>query len=363
MLERLVLATQGRGLDQTVISLVDNGSVAASLIREGIPVQSLGMRRHGSLPDPLAVLRLARLLRRAKGDVIQCWMYHANLLAAVAAPLAGAARPIWGIRAGSVPRGRERTRTILTARLSARLAGVLARGVVVNGQRARATHIAQGYPAPLFEVIPNGFDLHRWHPDTAARATVRHALGLDANTPLIGYVANVRPIKDHATFFAAARQLVDAGSPAHFLLAGVDTTPENPVVRNLLAAHNLVGLVHALGERADVVTLTQALDIASLTSVDESFPNVVAEAMACAIPVVSTDAGDARDILGPEGRIRPVGDAAGVASDWQALLALTSTEREAIGGRLRVRVCEHYSMDAVAAQFIAYYRRMSPRHS
>jgi glycosyltransferase involved in cell wall biosynthesis len=362
MLERLVLATHGGTLEHEVITLVGGGAVADSLLRAGVSVHSLEMRREGNVPDPSAPFRLAALLRQARGDVIQGWMYHANLLAGVAAPLAALPRPIWGIRTASAPVGRERTRTILTARLAARLAFVLARGVVVNGRRARDTHVAAGYPARLFEIIPNGIDASRWAPNAEARAAVRRELGLEVDAALIGYVANLRPIKDHATFLAAARRLVDAGSPAHFLLVGVDATMRHPALGALVSAHGLEGRVHALGERDDIVRLTQALDVASLTSVEESFPNVVAEAMACGVPVVSTDVGDAREILGPHGRVVGLGDADAIAREWRVMLDLPPEARIALGEQLRARVSREYSMEAVADRYVRYYRRMSPRH-
>lgn len=363
MLERLVLATHGAELEHEVIALVAGGAVAERLRDAGVAVRSLAMRREGRLPDPRAIYRLAALLRRARGDVVQGWMYHANLLAGFATPVAGLPRPIWGIRAASVPVDRERTRTIATARVAARFAFLLARGVVVNSRRARDTHLAEGYPARLFEIIPNGVDATRWIPDPAARRTVRHELGTSEDVPLIGYVANLRPIKDHATFLAAARRLVDSGSPAHFLLAGVDATADHPMVRDLVTTYGLSDRVHALGERDDIVRLTQALDVASLTSVDESFPNVVAEAMACGVPVVSTDVGDARDILGPEGHVVAVGDVDGIARAWRDMLAMPRDARIALGARLRARVQQEYSMEAVAEHFTRYYRRMSRRHS
>ena len=362
MLERLVLATHGGPLEHEVITLVGGGAVSDNLVRAGVRVRSLGMRREGSVPDPTAPFRLAALLRDARGDVIQGWMYHANLLAGLAAPLAALPRPIWGIRTASAPVGRERARTVATARVAARLAFLLARGVVVNGRRARDTHVAAGYPARLFEVIPNGIDASRWTPNPEAREPVRRELGIGPDAPLIGYVANVRPIKDHATFFAAARRLVDAGSAAHFLIAGVDATASHPTVRALIAAHGLEGRVHALGERDDIVRLTQALDVASLTSVEESFPNVVAEAMACGVPVVSTDAGDALEIMGPHGHAVALGDVDAIAREWRAMLDLPGDARTALGAQLRARVQREYSMHAVAARYTAYYRRMSPRH-
>lgn len=360
MLERIVRATRAHGVEHVVITLADGGEVADALRAADITVHSLGMRRTGTMPDVGAVWRLASLLRDVRPSLVQAWMYHANLLAAVASPLAGTGRAVWGIRAASLPAGRERRRTIALARASARVAGVLARAVIVNGTRANRTHVEAGYPAARMIVIPNGFDTRLWRPDAAARDSVREELGLAPDALLVGMVANFRPIKDHRTLFRAIAAVRRTGIEAHLLLAGVDSafgTPE--LARMILEELGPEPGVSALGSRADVPRLTAALDVATLTSIDESFPNVVAEAMACGVPVVSTDAGDVIDILGASDDVVPVGDHDALARRIGRWLSQPHAARRAHGATLRSRVTSRYDLEVVARQFIDTWSRLA----
>src|SRR5512133_2502381 len=95
MLYKLALATRSRrGVRHAVVSLMDDGTYGPKLRAEGISVTSLGMRQ--GVPDPAATLRLVRVVRRERPDVIQTWMYHADLSGGVVGRLARIP-VVWGI--------------------------------------------------------------------------------------------------------------------------------------------------------------------------------------------------------------------------------------------------------------------------
>ena len=360
MLQRIVAETGGSGIQHQVISLTAGGEVADELRAMGVPVASLDMRRTGTVPDLHAIWRLATYLRDGAPHVVQAWMYHANVLASVASLLAGTGRAVWGVRAASLPTGHERTRTIVLARVSAALAGSLARGVVVNGDRARQTHLAAGYPSAKMVTIPNGYDLAVWHFDESARVHVRRELGIGPDALIIGMIANFRPIKDHRTFFRAIAELRRTHSNIHVLLAGVDTGAGVPEFRRLVEQElGSAAGVSALGSRGDVPRLTAALDVAVLSSIDESFPNVVAEAMACEVPVVTTDAGDVRTILGGDDDVVSVGDHRALAERLRWWLDQSRESRREHGAVLRARIARRYSLAAVAQQYARYWRALA----
>ncbi|HKY71386.1 MAG TPA: glycosyltransferase, partial [Nitrospira sp.] len=112
-------------------------------------------------------------------------------------------------------------------------------------------------------------------------------------------------MKDHATFLEAAQSVVRARPLARFVLVGKDTETLAP----LASEKGLKDAILLLGYQSDVASLLPAMDIVCLSSAfGEGFPNVLGEAMACAIPCVSTDVGDARNILGDTGIVVPARD-------------------------------------------------------
>jgi glycosyltransferase involved in cell wall biosynthesis len=108
--------------------------------------------------------------------------------------------------------------------------------------------------------------------------------------------------------------------------------------------------------------LTAALDIATCSSYSESFPNIIGEAMACAVPCVVTDVGDAARIVAETGCVVPPKDAPALASALRELIELGPAGRQELGLRARARVEERYSLDSVVWQYETLYERLMKRH-
>lgn len=356
MLHRLLRDTDRTAAESMVVSLTAGGAMADSIRSLGVPVQSLDMRR--GMPNPLAALRLVSILRRFRPDVLQTWLYHADLLGLVAGRLAGVPVITWNIRCSTMDERYRRGAGGMVVRLLAKLSR-WPDAIVVNSTSGRVFHESLGYRPRRWVMIPNGFDLQTFRPDRTAYARLRTELDLAPNTPLVGLVARADPIKDHPTFLLAAAQLRSARPDVHFVLAGGGVDKGNRALAEHIAALRLDGAVHLLGERKDVAAVTAALDLATCSSLSEGFPNVVGEALACGVPVVSTDVGDAAMILGDAGAIVPPSDAVALAAAWGRLLSLPLEQRSALGARGRESIGARFDLHAVAARYVAFYRELS----
>ena len=333
-----------------IVSLLDEGVWGARLREAGVELHTLGLRRKWMAP--LALARLARLARAGRADIVQTWLYHADLLGLVAGALTG--RPvIWTLRGSHLRLDIYGLETRLLVRLLTGLSGC-PRAIVANAEAGESWHRAIGYHARRWEVISNGIDTDAFRPDPAARASVRQELGLPADALLIGNMSRHDPMKDHPTLFAAFRNL--AGR-AWLLLAGDGTGPHNPVLARQIAAAGIDPVrVQRLGRRADVPRLLAALDVAALSSAfGEGFPNVVAEGMACGIPTVATDIGDAGRIVGDCGVVTPVADAPALAAGINRLLDLEAAAKTDLARRSRARIVQQFSIPAMVAAYTRLY--------
>ena len=209
-------------------------------------------------------------------------------------------------------------------------------------------------------VIPNGFDLAAFRPDPPARWSVRHELSIPAETPLIGLVGRFHPQKDHQTFVQAAAWLHTRLPETHFLLCGDGITWENPTLAAWIETAGLRPCFHLLGRRDDIPRLTAALDLASSSSAyGEGFSNVIGEAMACGVPCVVTDVGDAALLVGSTGRVVPPRTPQALAQEWYALLALEREGKEQLGRAARQRIEAHFSLPAIVARYEALYAALA----
>jgi len=354
MLVKLLGTMDRARFEPVVLSLMPGGTNRAALEGLGVAVHDAGMRR--GLPGPGTLGRLAGLARGIAPDLVQGWMYHGNL-AADWVRRRSPADPamVWNIRHSLHDIRREKPLTRAVIRLGARLCGH-ARAVVCNSQVALEQHAAAGYDRTRLVMIPNGFDLDRFGPDPAARAAVRGDLGLGPDAVLVGMVARRHPMKGHADFLRMAAAVAPGRADVHFLLAGPDVVPGHRELDRLAGVPGLDGRVHLLGARADAPRLMAALDVLVVASLyGEGFPNVLGEAMACGVPCVTTDVGDAAAVAGPAGRVATPGDPAGLAAAVGGILDLPAAGRADLGRRGRERIRARYSLAAVARRYEELY--------
>jgi glycosyltransferase involved in cell wall biosynthesis len=362
MLYRLLDRSDRRRFQHVVVSLTDEGALGRAIRDLGVPVRTLGMRR--GIPDIRAVWRLARLMGRERPAVIQTWLYHADLVGLIAGKLAGIRTTVWNVQCSDMDMRQYSRSSRLTRRLLSALSAAPA-AVIVNSERGHLVHQRIGYRPRRWVIIPNGIDLARFRPDPEASVRLRKELGLPLSARLIGMVARYDPMKDHATFLRAAAEFLRNGAAGaqadvHFVLVGRGVTWENPRLRALADSLGLRAHLHLLCERGDVECLLPGLDLASLSSLfGEGWPNVVGEAMACGVPCVVTDVGDARAIVGETGRVVPPADPEALARAWAELLACSEEERRALGAAARERIAVHFSLERVVRQYEDLYEELA----
>jgi len=353
VLYRLLAHQDREAWPSIVVSLTGGGVIADRIHALGVEVFSLEMSP--GRVSLLAFFRLIHLIRSRKPDVVQTWMYHANLMGGLAARLAGIKHVIWGLRHTRLDPARDKRSTILVANLAGRLSTWIPVHIVCCSQSTYDSHLSYGYATDRMTVIPNGYDLERFKPDPDAAASLRVELGVDAETALIGMAARIHPLKDHPGFIQAARRLVDAGVDARFLLCGFGVTRENEALMGWIDSEGLLNHVYVLGVRKDMPCIYAGLDVATLASYGEGFPNVVAESMACGTLTVATDVGDVAEIIGDAGWVVPPGDPEALAEAWLAALALIPKARELLGMQARARIWSNFSIASMVSKYEVLY--------
>ena len=340
-----------------VVSMTHTGTVGHNLRALGIPVESLDMRP--GMPNPVALIRLIRHLRRLKPDVVHTWMYHADLMGGVAARLAGVSALAWCIRHSNLAAANNRPQTLAVVRVNAILSHRVPDRILCCSEAARNNHVAFGYAPDKMVVVPNGFDITYFKPDPNARLSVRAELGLPLDMPLVGLIGRWEPQKNHAGFFSAAAALHLKRPDVHFLLAGQGVDSSNQILEKTVAANGLVSVTHLLGQRHDAPRLIAALDVLASSSHGEAFPNVLGEAMASGVPCAVTDVGDSSYIVGDTGRVVRSGDMEGLAQAIDSLLEMPAEAARTLGARARARVVEHFEIGKIVRRYEAFYEELA----
>ncbi|MEN3111355.1 glycosyltransferase [Uliginosibacterium paludis] len=354
-LERLLPALAARGFTLAVVSLREPQPVGARLRELGIEVHELGMRP--SRPSLAGLIRLWRVVRRFRPDVLQGWMYHGNLAAQLARLAAPRAKVLLSIHQTLARLELESLATRTVIRLDAWLSRFAA-SVLYVAQAAVAQHEAAGYARRAL-VLPNPLDTGVFRPDAQARAAVRQALGIGEAQFVMTLLGRFHPAKNHEGFLRAAACVAAERPEVVFLMAGLEVESANPTLAPLLAAPALQGRVRALGPRDDVPQLLAASDLLVLSSIQEALPNVVMEAMSCAVPCVVTDVGDAARMIGDTGWLVAPGDEAALAEAMVLALDEPATSLAQRAAAARNRAVTHFGLDAVTARHAALYRSLA----
>jgi sugar transferase (PEP-CTERM/EpsH1 system associated) len=333
----------------TVIAVTTSGPLAARL-PAGVAVHALG-KRPGV--DPAAVVRLTRLLRRLRPDIVHSRNWGA-FDAVAAARLAGVPVVIHGEhgREAADPEGQDRRRN----RLRRLLSPLIAQWVTVSHDLRRWLVHRVGIPADRVLTIHNGVDTARFA--EGDREAAREALGLEPGRPVVGTVGRLDPVKDHVRLVTAFRSVAARRSDARLVICG--DGPLREELHRAVDAVRLQGSVRLLGERDDVPRVLAALDVFTLPSIAEGISNTVLEAMASGLPVVATRVGGNPELVedGVTGRLVEPRRTEALA---EALLGYLNDPVLARlhGKAARQRCVAEFSLERMAARYLALYRRLA----
>lgn len=303
------------------------------------------MRR--GFPDPRGIWQLRRIIAEFRPDVVQGWLYHANLLGLAAnrlMPRRHRPRLVWGIRSAEMDQSRYGIGLGFAVRSSALMSRYVDR-IVANSEVGRADHIRLGFLGDRFEVISNGIDTSRFVPDRPSRAAVRQELGIPSDAVLAGVFARNDPMKNLDQIVRAVTQV----DTLRTVFVGMETDQMAPAEG-----------CHFLGVRSDVPRLMAACDFTVLASKSEGFPNVLAESLACGVPVITTDVGDASVIVGDCGQLVGSEDWHGLLTALQDYAARPRSEMETMGSRGRTRIADAFSLKRSVANYADLYTRLCP---
>ncbi len=352
---QLVRGAGQTGVRHRVICLGREGVLAPELARAGADPLCLGLE-----PGPGALLRglprLAAALRRLGPALVQSWLYHADLMALLASPLAGSPPLVWSLRCSDMDLSRYSRATRLVLKANIRLSR-LPVAIVANSHSGARWHAGLGYCARRLQVIANGFDTRRFCPDPRARAEQRRRLGLKESHILVGHLARWDPMKDQATLLEAFALALAEEPRLRLLMLGPGLEDDNP---GLAACRRppLAGRCFLLGYQDRVERWLAALDLHLLSSLSEGLCNAVGEAMAAGVPNLVTDTGDNRRLVGDTGLVVPPGRPPELARGLLQMVAWGRDERRRRGRAARRRIQEGYSLAAMRSAYAALYRRL-----
>lgn len=351
----LAAGLRALGHDVQVLTFYEGGQMAPELRAAGLPLYSLG--KIGRWDIVGFAWRLLRRLRQERPAILYTFMPSANLMGLLAKTAQPSLRLIWGIRASPLDLDQYDAVTGLTYRIERRLAPVANR-IISNSQAGLAPFARTGYPAGRMAVIPNGVDTDRFRPLPDLGQATRQAWAVAPENLLIGIVARIDPMKDHATFVSAAAEMATTYPQARFAVIGTGSATILSALQRQAAELGIADRFLWLGAGHDMPAVYNALDLLVLSSAfGEGFPNVLIEALACGTACVATDVGESAAIL--ETPLLVVAPRQPRSLAAAILLALASARDPQAMQARRDRVVARFSLAALARRTEAVFRSLS----
>jgi glycosyltransferase involved in cell wall biosynthesis len=294
--------------------------------------------------------RLRRLLARHRADIVVAHGGWAAIVVAVAAPRASAR--VWHRILGLPVESWGRVRRLAWQLLARRFDAVVA----LTRDLERETRTL-GFDGPIW-VIPNARKPDRFVAvdRRSAGAALRERIGVDASTPLIGFVGHLVAQKQPEVAVDVLAKVHEHGQPAHLVIAG--DGPRRELVEQRIAHHALHSSVTMLGHRDDPEHVFGGIDVAVITSRSEGIPGVAIEAHMAGCPVVTFPAGSVAEVVedGTTGLVLAHSDVAEMASALVALLR-DDRRREAMGTAARSRSMR-FTSSAVAVTYLKHFQQL-----
>ena len=306
--------------------------------------------------DASIPIRLRKLLRDLRADIVHGYLFDAQIASRLAGKLAGTRLVVGSERNTDYSLKR---RQLVAFRLTRPFVDL-----VIANSNAGATFNQRllGLGASRYHVVHNGVDTERFRPRDSSE--LRYELGLGEDVPVVGMFASYKRQKNHPLFFAAARRVLQECGNARFLVVGDElygglqhTDSHRRHVAELVDALGIRERCLFLGNRPDPERLYPACDVTVLPSIHEGTPNVLLESMACGIPVVATNVCDNSYIVpdGQVGYVVPLGDEAALACRITRLLADAPTRRQ-MGRNARRWVEQEFSLARMADKTAKVYQ-------
>ena len=352
---RLIPELEKSGFQSVVIYLTGTGDYVDAYTKKGISVISLGI--NSPVQAVTGFWRLKAILKKEAPDIVQNWMYHANLLGGLAAKTLKIP-VLWAIRQSNLSSRANSIWTLTVIKVCAIFSKFLPIEILYNSEAARVAHEAVGFDRTKSIVFPNGVDPEKFMPDRSLRDEVRAKLGITPDAIVIGHVARYDVQKDHRTFLQAVNQIRTRNVSFNVIMVGEGVDWQNSDLTNELDRDEASQWLHLLGPRSDLAGLYSAMDIFCSSSIGESCPNAVLEAMIMGLPCVATDVGDVRRMLGDSGLV------VSSSSVEKLVIALTNIidsdpdKRRSIGASLRQRALQEYTLGRAADRFAEDYEQL-----
>ncbi|MGP5439694.1 glycosyltransferase [Psychrobacter faecalis] len=286
-------------IEHIVYTLQDMPDYKPDFLNAGINLQSLNIKNPRKFL--LNLIKFKKDMQSVQPNLIQTWMRHPNFMFGLIGKSLGIP-VVWNIRQGTLDKKTLGFRNNVILKANATLSHSVPVQIVNCSLRSIKLHKKVGY-ADKFVYIPNGNIIETELSQKNTQASLISGF-------IVGHVGRYSIAKNHKLFINAFSQFHSTYKESKALMVGPGVTLSNKsFTDNFESVLNPpFELLGQLDSRAELSEVYKKMDCLVLSSITEGFPNVLIEAMSFGVPCISTDVGDAAEIISDTGWIVPSED-------------------------------------------------------
>mgnify|MGYP001458853591 CR=1 FL=1 len=302
---------------------------------------------------------LVNIIESERIDLIHTWMYNSDLIGSIISLITS--KPIiWCIRNGKLNIKSSSVGSLIWRCTLIPISYFVPIRIISCSHSAKNIHTNIGYSRNQHIIIENGIDTNEFKPERIDNDNSNKMLeNFNDNTILFALPARLDPQKNHKLIFKAIKYIKDqnlTNFDFKILLAGRGI--EYPNLKSIFKSVflDVEDFIYCCGEIKDMSYFYNSIKYLLLTSsYGEAFPNVLAEAMSCGIPCISTDVGDAKRIIGDTGWIVKSNNTIDLAEAIISSITICNSDYEIKSKKARERIVNYYSLQKMIASYQSSY--------
>lgn len=342
-------------IEVTIITLISNGYFENKLKRKGIKVISLCFKNNNKIIDLIKKLFLLRtLIRKIDPDFIQSWMYHSNFIS-IFIPKIFYKKLYWNIRHSELNLNISKKKTIFLSFICGILSRYIPKKIIYCSSKSiffhQKFHLYQKEKSTL---IHNGYSDQTYYKSSKLRKHFRLNNKINNKDILVGFAGRYAKQKNIQSMLIAFSKIIKKHH-IYLCMAGKNLDFDNKELLNSISNLNLEKNVILLKDQKNLLEFYNGIDFLLLPSHSESFPNVVAESMLCATPVLSSNAGCAKEIIDKFGFVMTDNNEKSIYRHLLKVLRFFKYNKKKwrdIKKNAQLKIIENYSVEQMANMYL-----------
>jgi glycosyltransferase involved in cell wall biosynthesis len=338
-----------------VVSLLKKGFFSKQLENKKIKIYYLNMSKKNILINFFHIFRLILITLRENPKIIQTWLYHSDFIGSILSIILFKRNVFWTIVNFNLERKYNKFFTNIILKINRFLSFYIPKKIICCSEASIRNHINFGFSEKKFVFIPLGFDINLYKPikNIDIKKTIDSNFLIKKTDFIIGCVARWHEQKNHSFLLNSFKTINKSSKNIKLILVGTEMDISNKKLMNLIRINNVLDYTLLLGPRDNIHELMNIFDLNVLVSYSEAFPNVLGEAMSSGTPCLSSNVGDAKDILGDYGKIIDIDSNENfiTAIDYFIKMKENNNEWNKLKDNCRSHIIKNYGIEGIVMKY------------